>query len=166
MGLDEVSKPMMIWEACMSVYFEDLAVGDTFQAGPVVMTAERIKEFGREFDPQPMHTDEALARDSIFGELVASGWHTAAATMRLVADGASPRVAGGVMGAGIESLAWPNPVRPGDQLSAVSELLELRLSRTRPDRGLGKLRTTTTTQDGTVVQVLTVTIVIPCRPVT
>jgi acyl dehydratase len=128
------------------------------------MTAERIKEFGREFDPQPMHVDEELARDSMFGELVASGWHTAAATMRLIIDGASPRTAGGTMGAGVESLAWPSPVRPGDQLSAVSEILELRPSRSRPDRGLGKLRTTTTAQDGRVVLVITVTVVYPRRP--
>lgn len=148
----------------MSVYFEDLAVGDTFSAGPLVMTAERIKEFGREFDPQPMHVDEDLAVDSIFGRLVASGWHTAAATMRLVVDGASPRVAGGMVGAGVESISWPTPVRPGDALSAVSEIMELRASRSRPDRGLGKMRTITTRQDGTVVQLLTVTVVIPRRP--
>jgi acyl dehydratase len=139
-------------------------VGQIFTAGPILMTAERIKAFGVEFDPQPAHIDEALAEASIFRELVASGWHTASVTMRLLIDGASPRVAGGMAGAGIDSIAWPAPVRPGDELSASSEILELRLSRSRPDRGLAKLRTTTTRQDGTVVQVITANIVIPCRP--
>jgi acyl dehydratase len=149
----------------MSVYFEDLAVGQTFRAGPIVVTAERIMAFGREFDPQPMHTDPESAATSIFGELVASGWHTAATTMRLLVDGASPRVAGGIIGAGIDAIAWPTPVRPGDALSAESEILELRPSRSRPDRGLGKLRTTTTRQDGAVVQIVTATVVIPRKPV-
>jgi len=151
-------------KAGMSVYFEDLSVGDVFTAGPVVMTPERIMEFGREFDPQPAHVDADLARDSMFGELVASGWHTAAATMRLVVDGASPRVAGGIIGAGVESISWPVPVRPGDVLTAASDIVELRLSRSRPDRGLAKMRTVTSRADGTAVQVLMVTIVIPRRP--
>jgi acyl dehydratase len=145
-------------------YFEDLSVGQTFTAGPILMTAERIKQFGAEFDPQPAHVDETLAAASIFGELVASGWHTAAVTMRLLIDGASPRVAGGMVGAGIDAISWPEPVRPGDALSASSEILEMRLSRSRPDRGIAKVRTTTTRQDGRVVQVLTANIVIPCRP--
>ena len=144
-------------------YFEDLHVGQVFTAGPIVMTAERIKAFGAEFDPQPAHVDETLAASSIFGELVASGWHTAAVTMRLLIDGASPRVAGGMVGAGIDTISWPEPVRPGDALSARSEIIEMRLSRSRPDRGLAKVRTTTTRADGKVVQVLTANIVIPCR---
>ena len=138
-------------------------MGQVFTAGPIVMTAERIKAFGAEFDPQPAHVDETLAASSIFGELVASGWHTAAVTMRLLIDGASPRVAGGMVGAGIDTISWPEPVRPGDALSARSEIIEMRLSRSRPDRGLAKVRTTTTRADGKVVQVLTANIVIPCR---
>ncbi len=145
-------------------YFEDLSVGQTFTAGPILMTAERIKQFGTEFDPQPAHVDETLAASSIFGELVASGWHTASVTMRLLIDGASPRVAGGMVGAGIDAISWPVPVRPGDALSATSEIIEMRLSRSRPDRGIAKLRTVTTRQDGTAVQVVTANIVIPCRP--
>lgn len=147
----------------MKLYFDDLAVGQTFTAGPVVMDRDRIVDFGVEFDPQPQHISEKAAIGSMFGELVASGWHTAAVTMRLLIDGASPPLAGGAMGAGIESLSWPTPVRPGDALSAVSEIMELRPSRSRPDRGVMKLKTTTTRQDGTVVQVVTGIIMVPRR---
>ncbi len=149
----------------MSLYFEDLEVGQRFRAGPILMTAERIMQFGVEFDPQPAHTDEIAAANSIFGRLVASGWHTASVTMRLLVDGASPPVVGGIIGAGIDAISWPAPVLPGDALSAETEIVELRLSRSRPDRGLAKLRTTTTRQDGTVVQIVTANVVIPCRPV-
>ncbi len=145
----------------MNVYFDDLFVGQTFAAGPIVMERDRIIEFGHEFDPQPQHCGEAEAASSMFGELVASGWHTASVTMRLMIDGASPRLAGGAMGAGIENIGWPTPVRPGDVLSATSEITELRPSRSRPDRGLMKLKTTTTRQDGTVVMTMTGTIMVP-----
>ncbi len=148
----------------MSVYYEDLAVGQTFRAGPLVMDRDRLVAFATEFDPQPQHLDEALAKASQFGELVASGWHTAALTMRLIIDGAGPEFAAGAAGAGIESLSWPVPVRPGDALSAESEILELRVSRSRPDRGVMKMRTITTNQDGTVVQSITATILVPRRP--
>lgn len=147
----------------MRLYFDDLVVGQTFQAGPIEMTRARIVAFGIEFDPQPQHLDEAAAAESMFGELVASGWHTAAVTMRLMVDGASPGLAAGAMGAGIEGMSWPVPVRPGDVLSASSEIMELRESRSRPDRGILKMKTTTTRQDGTVVQVMTGTILVPRR---
>ena len=145
----------------MSLYFDDLAVGQTFHAGPITLDHDRIVAFGAEFDPQPQHLSELAAQASMFGTLVASGWHTAAVTMRLMIDGASPNLAGGAMGAGIENLTWPTPVNPGDSLSATSEILELRESRSRPDRGIMKLKTTTTRQDGTVVQVMTGVIMVP-----
>lgn len=148
----------------MAQYFEDLSVGQTFAAGPIVMERDRIVEFGREFDPQAQHLGEQEAAASMFGSLVASGWHTAAVTMRLMIDGASPDLTGGAMGAGIETISWPTPVRPGDALSATSEIVELRVSRSRPDRGIMKLRTVTTRQDGDVVQVVTGIIMVPCRP--
>ncbi len=147
----------------MSLYFDDLAVGQTFNAGPITMERDRIIAFAREFDPQPMHTGEADADGNITDELIASGWHTAAVTMRMLIDGASPKLAGGAVGAGIEGIAWPVSVRPGDILRAESEIIELRLSRSRPDRGLMKLRSTTTRQDGTVVQVITAVIMVPRR---
>jgi acyl dehydratase len=148
----------------MSVYFEDLAIGQTFRAGPVVMDRDRLIDFATEFDPQPQHLGEAQAKTSQFGELIASGWHTAALTMRLIVDGAGPDFAAGAAGAGIESINWPAPVRPGDALSAESEILELRESRSRPNRGLMKMRTVTTNQAGTVVQAIVATIMVPRRP--
>jgi acyl dehydratase len=145
----------------MDLYFDDLAVGQSFSAGPITMERDRIIEFGREFDPQPMHIGEEEARDSIAGGLIASGWHTAAVTMRLLIDGASPKLAKGALGAGIEGISWPVPVRPGDVLRATSEILELRPSRSRPDRGLMKLKTVTTRADGTIVQTVTAIIMVP-----
>lgn len=147
----------------MGLYFDDLAVGQTFTAGPIIMERDRIIAFGREFDPQPMHIDEAAASAGSSGGLIASGWHTAAVTMRLLVDGASPTLAGGSVGAGIEGIAWLVPVRPGDALSATSEIIELRASRSRPDRGLMKLKTVTTRADGTIVQTITAMIMVPRR---
>lgn len=145
----------------MGEYFDDLVVGATYRAGPVTMERDRIVSFATEFDPQPMHVDETAASAGPLGGLIASGWHTAAVTMRLLVDGACPRLASGAVGAGIEGLAWPTPVRPGDVLTAESEILELRASRSRPDRGLMKLRTITTRQDGAVVQSITAVIMVP-----
>jgi acyl dehydratase len=147
----------------MRVYFDDLAVGQTFHGGPQSVTRDELVEFAQRFDPQPQHLDEHLAAASMFGELVASGWHTAALTMRMLVDGASPRVEGGVIGAGIDDIKWPTPVRAGDVLEAMSEIVEMRPSRSRADRGLIKLRTTTRNQNGAVVQVLTANIVVPRR---
>src|SRR5207247_9425630 len=93
-------------------YFEDFTVGQTFGSGRILVEPERIKSFAAEFDPQPFHLDEAAAGRSIFGGLAASGWHTAALTMRLLVDsGIDP--AGGIIGAGFDEVRWPRPVRPG-----------------------------------------------------
>ena len=147
----------------MSLYFDDLEVGATYEAGPITMERDRIIAFASEFDPQPMHVDEVAATAGPLGGLIASGWHTAAVTMRLLVDGALPRLAEGAVGAGMEAMAWPTPVRPGDVLRARSEIVELRPSRSRPDRGLMKLRTTTTRADGAVVQTITAVIMVPRR---
>ena len=144
-------------------YFEDLAVGQRFGAGPILVTRERLISFAEEFDPQPMHLGEAQAVDTLAGELIASGWHTGAITMRLLIDGACPRFNGQGIGAGVESLAWPNPVRPGDELSAESEILDLRRSKSNPKRGVMRIKTTTTRQDGKPVQIITATMIVPCR---
>lgn len=145
----------------MSLYFDDLEVGATYEAGPITMERDRIISFATEFDPQPMHIDEEAATAGPLGGLIASGWHTAAVTMRLLTDGALPPLAGGAVGAGIEALAWPTPVRPGDVLRAKSEIIDLRPSRSRPDRGLMRLRTVTTRADGTIVQTITSVIMVP-----
>ena len=122
------------------------------RAGRYAVTAEAIKAFAAEFDPQPFHTDEAAAEASFFGGLVASGWHTAAITMRLLVDGALP-LAGGAIGAGGE-IGWPQATRPGDLLTAESTIEAITPSRSRPDRGMLTVRTETRNQRGEVVQVL------------
>jgi acyl dehydratase len=116
-------------------FLEDFAVGQTFRSGRVRIDKERIKTFGAEFDPQAFHTDEEAARDTIFEGLAASGWHTAAITMRLLVD-SDLKPAGGIVGAGADEFRWPRPVRPGDELRTESEVLEVRPSRSRPAQGL------------------------------
>ena len=128
-------------------YLEDFAVGQKFGSGRLRIDEERIKSFAREFDPQPFHLDEAAARHSIFQGLAASGWHTAALTMRLLVEG-ELKPAGGIIGAGFEEFRWPRPVRPGDELHLESEVLEVRPSKSRPTQGLVKVRTTTLNQIG------------------
>src|SRR5437879_8727640 len=112
---------------------------------------ERIKSFAAEFDPQPFHLDERAASDSIFRGLAASGWHTAAVTMRLLVE-SELKPAGGIIGAGFDELRWPRPVRPGDELRVESEVLEVRPSKSRSDQGVIKVRTTTLNQNEQPVQ--------------
>ena len=140
-------------------YLEDFAVGQTFGSGRLRIDKERIFAFAAEFDPQPFHLDEAVARHSIFGGLAASGWHTAAVTMRLLFD-SEIKPAGGIIGAGLDECRWPRPVRPGDELRIECEVLEVRPSKSRPEQGLIKLRTTTLNQDGEAVLVHVVNLVV------
>jgi len=144
-------------------YLEDFSPGQKFGSGRLRVDSERIKSFGAEFDPQPFHTDESAARDTFFRGLAASGWHTAAMTMRLLVEGELK--AGGVIGAGFEELRWPRPVRPGDELRVESEILEVRASKSRPDQGLIKVKTTTLNQNGDVVQMFVGSLIVPRRPV-
>jgi acyl dehydratase len=134
-------------------YLEDFAVGQTFGSGRLRVDEARIKTFAAEFDPQPFHLDEEAAHDSIFQGLATSGWHTAALTMRLLVEG-ELKPAGGVIGTGFDEFRWPRPVRPGDELRVESEVLEVRPSKSRPDQGLIKVRTTTLNQDGEAVQIM------------
>src|SRR5687768_16724856 len=145
-------------------YLEDFAVGQMiYGSGRITVEKERIKAFAAEFDPQPFHLDEDSARRSIFGGLAASGWHTAALTMRLlVASDFKP--AGGIVGAGFDEFRWPVPVRPGDELHVESEVLEVRPSKSRPDQGLMKVRTTTLNQRGEAVQIHVGNLLVPRRP--
>ncbi|WP_201841156.1 MaoC family dehydratase [Microvirga zambiensis] len=147
-----------------SLFLDDLHVGQTFTSPSHGLDAEQIKRFAREFDPQPFHLDEAAAARSLFAGLAASGWHTAAVTMRLLVSGGAP-IAGGLIGAGGE-IAWPKPTRPGDELHVVSEVMEIIPSRSKPDRGIVVLRSETRNQRGEVVQVLTSKLVVPRRPST
>jgi acyl dehydratase len=144
-------------------YLEDYAVGQTFRSGRLRIDKERIKTFGAEFDPQSFHVDEEAARNTIFGGLAASGWHTAAVTMRLLVESdLSP--AGGIVGAGADEFRWPRPVRPGDELRIESEVLEVRPSRSHQDQGVIKVRTTTLNQHDEAVQIIIANLVVPRRP--
>src|SRR3954464_9107171 len=146
------------------LYLEDLQPGQVYRSEgePLTMDADSIKAFARQFDPQPFHLDEGTAASTFFKGLAASGWHTAAATMKLLVEGGLP-LAGGIIGASVEEVRWPRPVRPGDQLRVESEVLEVRPSRSRPDQGVAKIRTTTLNQNGEPVQVMTSNLVVPRR---
>jgi len=144
------------------LYLEDVFVGQRFITGTQAVTAEAIKAFARDYDPQPFHTDEEAAKDSFFDGLAASGWHTAAITMRLQID-SGPPLAGGMIGAGGE-LSWPRPVRPGDVLHVESEVLAVTRSKSRPERGMITLKSETKNQKGEVVQLFTVKLLIWRRP--
>src|ERR1700693_1113347 len=115
-------------------YLEDFAVGQTFGSGRLRIDGERALAFAAEFDPQPFHLDEAAARRSIFGGLTASGWHTAAVTMRLLAE-TELKPAGGLIGAGLDECRWPRPVRPGDELGGECAVVGGGPSRSRPGPG-------------------------------
>jgi acyl dehydratase len=144
-------------------YLEDFTVGQTFQSGRVTVSADEIKAFAAQFDPQPFHLDETAAAATFFGELVASGWHTAALTMRLIVD-SELKIAGGSIGAGADELKWPRPVRPGDTLHAVSEVLEIRPSKSRPEQGIIKVRTHTMNQSDQPVMIFVANMLVPRRP--
>ena len=144
------------------LYLEDLSVGQRFVSDTYQMEEQRMKSFAEEFDPQPFHLDDAAAQDSFFRGLAASGWHTAAATMRLLVKGGMP-FGGGIIGFAGE-IAWPKPTRAGDTLQVESEILEITPSRSKPDRGVVLIRNTTTNQRGEPVQVFTVKVMAFRRP--
>jgi acyl dehydratase len=144
-------------------YLEDFAVGQTYGSGRFQIDENRIKSFASEFDPQPFHLDAAAAQHTIFQGLVASGWHTAAVTMRLLVE-SELRPAGGIVGAGLDKLNWPRPVRPGDELNIESEVLEVRPSKSRPALGLIKVRITTLNQNREAVLVSVGNLLVPRRP--
>jgi acyl dehydratase len=143
-------------------YMEEFSVWQTFGSGQLRIDAERALVFAAEFDPQPFHLDEAAARRSIFAGLTVSGWYTAAATMRLLVE-SELKPAGGIVGAGLDELRWLRPVRPGDELHAECEVIEVRPSKSRPEQGLIKLRTTTLNQHDNPVMVFVVNLVVPRR---
>lgn len=142
------------------LYLEDLAVGQVFRAGPITVSAEEILRFAREYDPQVFHTDPIAAKDSLFGGLVASGWHTAALTMRLVVE--STPFAGGLVGRGGE-ISWPRPVRPGDTLRIEGCITNISAPRAGSVRGLVLMETTTFNQNDEPVQKLTAKLFVSAR---
>jgi acyl dehydratase len=142
-------------------YFEDFAVGMTFRSRAIEVSAEQIVRFAGEFDPQPFHLDAHAAHASFFGTLVASGWHTAALTMRLLVE-SGLSIAGGMIGAGAE-IKWPAAMRPGDRVHVEVEVTATRLLRTRTDMGLITTRTLTVNEAGTIVQELVANLFVPRR---
>jgi acyl dehydratase len=144
------------------LYLDDLRIGDSFRTEEHALDTDQVTEFARQFDPQPFHLDDAQARQSIFGGLAASGWHTAAITMRLLVT-SGPRLAGGIVGAS-GHVAWKVPTRPTDILHVESDVVEITPSRSRPDRGMVVLRSRTLNQHGVVVQEMTATLAVPRRP--
>ena len=144
-------------------YLDDFAVGQTFGSRRMRIDEDRIKSFAAEFDPQPFHLDAEAARKSLFGGLAASGWHTAALTMRLLVE-SEIKPAGGIVGAGFDEFRWPRPVRPGDELRVESEVLEVRPSKSRPEQGVIRVRTTTLNQNSEAVQIFVGNLVVPRRP--
>jgi acyl dehydratase len=143
------------------LYLDDLEVGRRFISGTHLIDEAQIKSFAREYDPQPFHLDNDAAKETLFSGLAASGWHTAAITMRLLVQSGLP-LEGGIIGAGGE-IGWPKPTRPGDTLQVESEVLEITPSRSRPDRGMATVRCITRSQDNEVVQVLVAKLIVPRR---
>ena len=133
-------------------YFEDLKAGDRFKSETYAVSEEQLISFAREFDPQPFHLDAAVADQTMFKGLIASGWHTAAITMRLFVQ--TLNFAEGAIGLGVDELRWPNAVRPGDRLQVETEIIDLRVSRSKPGHGVVRLRNVTTNQRGEVVQTM------------
>ena len=142
-------------------FLDDLSVGQRFSSSSHTIDAAQIKAFATQFDPQPFHLDGEAAKATLFGGLAASGWHTAAITMKLLVESGLP-LRGGIIGSGGE-ISWPKPTRPGDTLTVVSEVEELTPSRSRPDRGMVRVRSETRNQHGETVQVLIAKLVVPRR---
>src|SRR5438094_9080778 len=133
-------------------YFEDLKAGDRFKSATYKVSEEQIVSFAREFDPQPFHVDPTVAGQTIFKSRIASGWHTAAITMRLFVQ--TLNFAEGAIGLGVDELRWPNAVRPDDVLEVEIEIVDLRESRSKPSHGIVRIRNVTTNQRGEVVQTM------------
>jgi acyl dehydratase len=133
-------------------YFEDLTAGDRFRSETYRISEEQIISFAREFDPQPFHLDIVVARNTMFKELIASGWHTAAITMRLFIQ--TLKFAEGAIGLGVDELRWATAVKPGDSLQVETEILDVRASRSKPSHGIVRIRNVTTNQRGQIVQTM------------
>jgi acyl dehydratase len=133
-------------------YFEDLKVGDCFKSKAYKLSEKQIIAFAREFDPQPFHLDRAVAKKTMFEGLIASGWHTAAITMRLFVK--TLNCVDGAIGLGVDELRWPNAVMPGDKLKVEMKIVRRRKSRSKPTHGIVRVRYVTTNQRGEIVQTM------------
>ena len=149
------------FDAMKEHYFDDMKVGDRFKSEPLQVTEKQLIEFAHKFDPQMFHLSRKRAERTIFKGLVASGWHTAAMTMRLFVQ--TLNFAEGAIGLGVDELRWPNVVRPGDVLTVETEIVDLRPSRSRPRLGIIRLRNVTTNQRGEIVQTMLASAMVPKR---
>jgi len=143
------------------LYFDDLKAGDRFKSERLTVTEKELIEFAHKFDPQMFHLSRKRAERSIFKGLIASGWHTAAMSMRLFVQ--TLNFAEGAIGLGVDELRWPNAVRPADVLIVETEIVEVRPSRSRPAHGIIRLRNVTTNQRGEVVQTMLASAMVPRR---
>jgi acyl dehydratase len=141
-------------------YFDDLKIGDRFRSESLNVTEKEVIEFARKFDPQMFHLNQKAAERTLFKGLVASGWHTAALTMRLFVQTLNFEAA---IGLGVDELRWPNAVRPGDMLTVETEILDVRPSRSKPGYGIIRLRNVTTNQHGEIVQTMLANAMVPRR---
>jgi acyl dehydratase len=148
----------------MPRYLEDLKPAHAFESRKHTITEEAIVTFAKEFDPQPFHVDPAAAKASFFGKLIASGWHTAALTMKMLTE-AEMDLAGGIIGAGMEDLKWPTPLVPGDTIHVRVEILDSRASKSRPEIGIVRARVRALRDDGTAVQEMIANLIVPTKPV-
>jgi acyl dehydratase len=144
-------------------FLEDVAEGEVSVDGPVEITEEEIVNFGKAYDPQPFHTDAAAAAEGPFGSLIASGWHLAALVMRQIVE-AAPYGSTPILGMGLDELRWLHPVRPGDTLRIRREIVGVKRSASKPDRGVIKTRIEVTNQAGATVMTMTTLTQMPARP--
>jgi acyl dehydratase len=145
-------------------YFEDFSIGQQFRSTrSYTIEKENAIAFAREFDPQLHHVDEEDAKDSQFGELVVSGWHTAAASMRLKSETELFQIKGGVAGLGLDHVRWPRPTRPGDSIRILITILSMRPSNSKPDKGIINYKVETFNQRDELVMEMTTAVIVPRR---
>ena len=153
---------MNVSGVAMIEWFDDLKVGMRFKSGEVTVSKEDIKRFAAEFDPQPFHTDEEAAEQTVFKGLAASGWHTAAIAMNLAVK-VRPFGPHPLLGAGVDELRWMKPVRQGDTVHLAGEVVELIPSRTKP-QGIVRVKWTLYNQDGEAVYTFNPIAIVPRKP--
>jgi len=146
------------------IYFEDLEIGKPAVFGTYDVTREEVLEFARKYDPQPFHLSDEAAAKTHFGRIAASGWHTAAMVMAVIARRVVNEEQAGLGSPGIDELRWKKPVYPGDTLTVSGEILEKTPSRSRPDIGSFRTRTTVTNQNDEVVMTFISIVLIRRRP--